>query len=92
MAQLSKPAAVTFDLWRTLIFEFGKKENSAQRRELRADYGVEALAEIGESVDRADFFKVFVDLSDDITAGHDDETDSHFDEWIRLGRPGSLGL
>ena len=85
MAQLSKPAAVTFDLWRTLIFEFGKKENSAQRRELRADYGVEALAGIGESVDRADFFKVFVDLSDDITAGHDDETDSHFGEWIRLG-------
>ena len=85
MAQLSKPAAVTFDLWRTLIFEFGKKENSDQRRELRADYGVAALAEMGESVDRADFHKVFVDLSDDITAGHDDETDSNFGEWIKLG-------
>ena len=85
MAQLSKPAAVTFDLWRTLIFEFGKKENSAQRRELRADYGVAALAEMGESVDRAEFYKVFVDLSDDITAGHDDEKDLHFGEWISLG-------
>ena len=85
MAQLSKPAAVTFDLWRTLIFEFGKKENSAQRRELRADYGVAALAELGESVDRALFHRIFVDLSDDITAGHDEESDSHYGEWIRLG-------
>lgn len=85
MAQLSKPAAVTFDLWRTLIFEFGKKENSALRRELRADYGVAALAEMGESIDRAKFHRVFVELSDDITAGHDDEKDLHFGQWIRLG-------
>jgi HAD superfamily hydrolase (TIGR01509 family) len=85
MAHPSKPTAVTFDLWRTLIFEPGKKENSDQRRELRADYGVAALAEMGKSVDRTDFHKVFVDLSDDITAGHDDEQDSHFGEWIRLG-------
>lgn len=85
MAQLSKPAAVTFDLWRTLIFEFGKKENSAQRRELRADYGVAALAEMGESVDRADFYKVFVDISNEITTAHDNETDLHFGQWIRLG-------
>jgi HAD superfamily hydrolase (TIGR01509 family) len=85
VTQLSKPAAVTFDLWRTLIFEFGKKENSAQRRELRADYGIAALTEMGESIDRAEFYRVFVDISDEITAGHDDENDSHYGEWIRLG-------
>ena len=85
MAQPSKPTAVTFDLWQTLIFEPDGLSVSAHRRELRADYGVAALAEMGESVDRAEFYRVFVDLSEDITAGHDDEKDSHFGEWIRLG-------
>ncbi len=82
---LSKPAAVTFDLWRTLIFEPSNLEVSEQRRELRADYGVATLADLGEQVDRTEFFNVFVQLSNDITAGHDESQDSHYGEWIRLG-------
>ncbi|MEE8045247.1 MAG: HAD family hydrolase [Dehalococcoidia bacterium] len=76
---------ITFDLWRTLIFEFGKKENSARRRELRAEYAVDYLKRIGESVEKPVFYDTFNALSDDITAGHDDGVDKHFGEWIHLG-------
>ena len=78
-------AAVTFDLWNTLIFEFGDKLKSRTRRELRTEYSLDALRGFGESLDRVKFHEIFGDLADEITAGHDDGTDSHFQQWIRLG-------
>ena len=82
---LSTRAAVMFDLWNTLIFEPGNLENSELRRELRADYLVETLKELGETVNRGEIFRSFVNISDEMTAGHDDGLDRHFGEWVSLG-------
>lgn len=82
---MKRPAAVTFDLWRTLIFEYGKKENSEQRRELRAEYAADYLNGIGKSVQKSVIYDTFNALTDDITAGHDNGFDKHFGEWIHLG-------
>lgn len=78
-------SAITFDLWRTLIFEDGKTDVSARRRELRAEYGVDYLKRVGESVETSLFYDVFNALSEDITAGHDNGLDKHFGEWIKIG-------
>ena len=79
-----KPA-ITFDLWNTLIFEFGNQEVSARRRELRTDYAVDYLKRIGEAVDHTEFFDAFVDISEEITTGHDDGLDKHYGEWVHIG-------
>ena len=46
---ITPTAAVTFDLWQTLIFEFDGSAKSDARRKIRADYGAKVLAELGES-------------------------------------------
>jgi FMN phosphatase YigB (HAD superfamily) len=96
---LSQRAAVMFDLWNTLIFEPGNLENSELRREIRANYIVQTLDEHGETVDRGEIFRVFVELSDEMTAGHNDGLDRHFGEWVNLGLaridselPGRIGI
>ena len=78
-------AAVTFDLWNTLIFEFDNKLNSRKRRELRTEYSLDALRGLGESLEWVKFHETFGDLAEEITAGHDAGTDSHFHKWIYLG-------
>ena len=78
-------AAVTFDLWNTLIFEFDNKLNSTKRRELRTEYSLDALRGLGESLEWVKFHETFGDLAEEITAGHDAGTDSHFHKWIYLG-------
>jgi len=81
----SQTAAVTFDLWRTLIFEFGKKENSERRRGLRTEYSLDALESLGEQVDRQEFFSTFVALSDEITSRHDGGFDQPYLKWVEAG-------
>jgi FMN phosphatase YigB (HAD superfamily) len=81
----SKRTAVTFDLWNTLIFEFGNQENSAKRRALRTEISIDVLAGLGETVDPDLFHTTFVEVSDEMTRGHEDGLDSHFGEWIHLG-------
>jgi putative hydrolase of the HAD superfamily len=78
-------SAITFDLWRTLIFEDGNQEISERRRKLRAEYAVDYLATVGESVEKSSFYEVFNSLSEDITAGHDDGLDKDFGEWVHTG-------
>ena len=78
-------AAVTFDLWNTLIFEFDNKLNSRKRRELRTEYSLDALRGLGESLEWVKFHEIFGDLADEITAGHDGGTDAHFHKWVELG-------
>ncbi len=74
--------AVTFDLWQTLIFEFDGSAISVKRRKLRSEYVAEILAEAGEPVDPADIGPLFLQLSAEITAGHDRGIDSRFDVWV----------
>lgn len=95
---LERPAAATFDLWDTLIFEPDQQQVSGERRALRAEYGVDELSSMGESVDRDVLFKVLNDVSDEITKGHDRGRDLHFGEWVRsalseidAGLPGRIG-
>ena len=84
MASIDR-AAVTFDLWKTLIFEYGNKSNSSKRAELRTEYSLDALRDLGEPVDQARFHKIFVDMAEEITLGHDSGTDAHFHKWVELG-------
>lgn len=74
--------AVTFDLWQTLIFEADGSAKSNARRVFRAKHSVNELAQLGEHVDRAAVDQLFMDFSDEITAGHDHGTDAQYDDWI----------
>ena len=80
----SKPTAVTFDLWQTLIFEFDGSAKSAIRRKLRAEYGEKALSQLGESVSRETIDGKLLELSDEIVRGHDQGRDRRYNDWIRL--------
>ena len=81
-AEVSKPAAVTFDLWQTLVFEEDGSARSRQRRELRSEFTVDALSGMGQSVDREAVKGAFMELGEQIAAGHDGGLDSYFDVWI----------
>ena len=78
------PAAVTFDLWQTLIFERDGSAKSGMRRKIRAEYGEEALSQLGYSVSRATIDRQLRELSDEITSGHDRGLDRRYEDWIRL--------
>jgi FMN phosphatase YigB (HAD superfamily) len=80
---LTRPTAITFDLWNTLVFEPDQQQVSAERRNLRAKYGVAELSSMGESVDHDVLFRVLNEVSDEITRGHDHGRDSHYGEWVR---------
>ena len=86
LRSVSSPStAVTFDLWGTLIFEFGTKPNSIKRRQLRADYSLDVLTALGESVEHSNFVAVLNTISEDIIAAHDEARDSSLAEWIESG-------
>ncbi|MCZ6539247.1 MAG: HAD family hydrolase [Chloroflexi bacterium] len=82
LSRISKPAAITFDLWQTLIFEGDGSARSRQRRELRSESTVDALSGRGQSVDREAVNGAFMELGEQIAAGHDRGLDSYFDVWI----------
>jgi FMN phosphatase YigB (HAD superfamily) len=79
---VSKPAAITFDLWQTLIFEEDGSAKSNIRRKLRAQYSMQELALLDETVSPELAGRLFHELSDEITAGHDQGLDFEYDEWI----------
>jgi HAD superfamily hydrolase (TIGR01549 family) len=83
-ATISGPAAVTFDLWQTLIFEFDGSATSFTRRKIRAEYGERALSEFGETVGRETIERKLAELSREITSGHDQGFDRHYEDWVRL--------
>ena len=78
----TNPAAVTFDLWQTLVFESDGSARSGIRRKIRADYGEAALSQLGESVSRETIDGALRDLSEEITVGHDEGFDRTYDEWV----------
>ena len=78
----TNPAAVTFDLWQTLVFESDGSSRSGIRRKIRADYGEAALSQLGESVSRETIDGALRDLSEEITVGHDEGFDRTYDEWV----------
>jgi putative hydrolase of the HAD superfamily len=84
VANSTKPIAVTFDLWQTLVFEFDGSARSGIRRKIRAEYGEKALSQFGESVSRETIDGALRDLSEEITGGHDQGFDRTYDEWIRV--------
>ncbi|MGB1748611.1 MAG: HAD family hydrolase [Dehalococcoidia bacterium] len=81
---ISEPFGVTLDLWQTLIFEADGSANSGVRRDLRTERTVKGLAEHGFEVDPEAVKAQFTKLSVEITSGHDDGVDRHFENWIRL--------
>ncbi len=64
------------------MFEPDQQQVSAERRALRAKYGVAELSSMGESVDQDVLFNVLNEVSDEITKGHDRGRDSHYGEWV----------
>ena len=82
---LSKPAAITLDLWWTLITDFVHDNPSMDRRRRRTVRALAALSEHGEDVDRDQLFEMFVSLSAEIATGHDRGFDQSHIRWIRHG-------
>ncbi|MDP6667652.1 MAG: HAD family hydrolase [Dehalococcoidia bacterium] len=78
----STNAAVTFDLWQTLIFEKRGSASSNLRRRLRSEYLADVLAELGVTIDQEVIDRELLELSGEITAGHDRGRDSRFVVWI----------
>ena len=83
-AALSRPTAVTFDLWQTLIFESDGAAKSGVRRKIRAEYGEKALSQLGESVSRETIDRELGEIYDEINRGHDQGFDRHYEDWVRL--------
>lgn len=81
---IAEPFGVTLDLWQTLIFEADGSANSGVRGDLRTERTVKGLAEHGIDVDREAVKTQFTKLSVEITSGHDEGVDRHFEKWIRL--------
>lgn len=77
-------AAVTFDLWQTLVFEDGGSTVSHPRRANRTKYVVRELNRLGESVETEVVRDAFGVLSNEITAGHDDGFDQNYDQWVSV--------
>lgn len=80
----SWPTAVTFDLWQTLISESDGTAKSGIRRKIRAEYGENVLAQLGESVTQESIDHALGEISDEITTGHDQGFDRHYEDWTRL--------
>lgn len=80
--ELSRPAAVTLDLWQTLIFEVDGSSVSHARREARTQATVRELNRLGVDMDQDTVRDGFKDLSQRITAGHDDGHDAQYEARI----------
>ena len=77
-------AAVTFDLWQTLVFEADGTATSMVRRESRSEQMVQWLSHLGVELELAVIREVFNALSSEITAGHDDGYDAPYEDWIKI--------
>jgi len=75
-------AAVTFDLWQTLIFETDGSSNSLERRKRRTEYTHRELNRLGRKVDIEIVNQGFKELSEEITAGHDHGFDAPYEAWV----------
>ncbi len=82
---LSKPAAITLDLWWTLITDFIHEEPAKDRRRLRTTRASAVLSEFGEDVDQDRLFAMFISLSAEIADGHDRGIDQSHVRWIKHG-------
>ena len=82
---LSGSAAVTIDLWSTLVLDFIHEDPAKDRRKLRTARASAALSEFGERVDEDDLFQMFTSLSVEITDGHDRGIDQSHVRWIERG-------
>ncbi|MDA1278431.1 MAG: HAD family hydrolase [Chloroflexi bacterium] len=67
-----------------MIFEFDGSSKSGTRRKIRAEYGEQALSLQGESVTRDAIDQLLLELSEEITGGHDHGKDRPYEDWIRL--------
>jgi HAD superfamily hydrolase (TIGR01549 family) len=76
-------AAVTLDLWLTLIAEHDGSNRSLKRYEVRADYTGKVLAKHGFFVDRAALLEASRTISELVTADHDLGIDLEFNHRIR---------
>ena len=67
----STNAAVTFDLWQTLVFEADGTATSTVRRDARSKQTVQRLSQLGVELELSVVRESFNSLSSEITAGHD---------------------
>ncbi len=91
-------AAVTLDLWLTLIAEPEGGAFSRKRRELRVDGALETLAAHGERFERSRIVELLDQTSSAINSGHADGVDKTFEDRVietlsalDAGLPGRLG-
>ncbi len=77
-------AAVTFDLWQTLVFEADGSATSMVRREARSELTVQRLSQLGVELDLSLAIETFNALSNEITAGHDHGHDAPYEDWIKI--------
>ena len=82
---LSRPAAVTIDLWWTLILDFIHDDPAKDRRKLRTTRAAAALIEFGERVDQDRLFQMFASLAAEITDAQDRGLDQSHVRWIEQG-------
>ncbi|MDE0592158.1 MAG: HAD family hydrolase [Dehalococcoidia bacterium] len=80
----SANAAVTFDLWQTLVFENDGTAISMVRREARSEQMVQRLSQFGVELELSVVRESFNSLSSEITAGHDDGYDAPYEDWIKI--------
>jgi len=80
----STNAAVTFDLWQTLVFEADGTATSTVRRDARSKQTVQRLSQLGVELELSVVRESFNSLSSEITAGHDDGFDAPYEEWIAI--------
>ena len=80
----STNAAVTFDLWQTLVFENDRTAISMVRREARSEKMVQQLSRFGVKIELSVVREGFNSLSSEITAGHDDGCDAPYEDWIKI--------
>jgi HAD superfamily hydrolase (TIGR01549 family) len=80
----SKNAAVTFDLWQTLVFEADGTSTSMVRRESRSELMVQRLSQLGVELELSAAIETFNVLSNEITAGHDHGNDAPYEDWIKI--------
>jgi HAD superfamily hydrolase (TIGR01549 family) len=76
-------AAVTLDLWLTLIAEHDGTQRSLKRYEVRAEYTGKVLAEYGFLVDPAALLEASRTISELVTADHDLGIDLEFSHRVR---------
>ncbi|MBT3995730.1 MAG: HAD family hydrolase [Chloroflexi bacterium] len=80
----STNAAVTFDLWQTLVFEADGTATSMVRRDARSKQMVRRLSQLGAGLEISVVRDAFNALSSEITAGHDHGFDAPYEDWISI--------